>query len=193
MANYVYIAASLDGYIATPEGGIEWLEDIPNPQGSDFGFAAFLSRVAAIVMGSGTFRKVLEFDPWPYPIPVFVLSQTLQDVPPGLQNQAQVVSGPLAEVIVRLEAQGFHHLYIDGGRVIQSFLREDRIDELIVTRVPKLLGRGIPLFGDLDRILAFSHLETEVMENGLVKSRYRRARPHGAPTVPSPGERRFQA
>jgi dihydrofolate reductase len=176
MANYVYIAASLDGFIATPEGGIEWLEDAPNPDGSDFGFSEFISRVNAILMGRATFDKVLAFDHWPYRIPVFVLSSTLKEVPPDLEGKVQIVSGPLVEVTTQLDAQGFKNLYIDGGRVIQSFLMEDLIDELIVTRFPKLLGRGIPLFGELSETLDFSHVETEVIENYLVKSRYRRAR-----------------
>lgn len=176
MPNYVYIAASLDGFIATPEGGIEWLEDAPNPNGSDFGFSEFISKVHAILMGRATFEKVLAFDHWPYEIPVFVLSSTLKEVPPDLEGKVQIVSGPLVDVISQLGAQGFKNLYIDGGRVIQSFLREDLIDEMIVTRFPKLLGRGIPLFGELIAALDFNHLETEVIENYLVKSRYRRAR-----------------
>lgn len=184
MANYVYIAASLDGFIATPEGGIEWLEDAPNPDGSDFGFSEFLSRVNAILMGRVTFDKVLTFDYWPYHLPVFVLSSTLKEVPPYLDGKVRIVSGPLVEVIAQLGVQGFKNLYIDGGRVIQSFLREDLIDELIVTRFPKLLGSGIPLFGELGGTLDFSHVETEVIENYLVKSRYRRARTESQQAAP---------
>jgi dihydrofolate reductase len=176
MANYVYIAASLDGFIATPDGGIDWLEDAPNPEGSDFGFSEFLSRVDAILMGRATFDKVQAFDHWPYHIPVFVLSNTLKEVPPNLKGKVQIVSGALFDVITRLGAEGFRNLYVDGGRVIQCLLKEDLIDELIVTRFPILLGRGIPLFGELSGTLNFSHMETKVIENYLVKSRYRRAR-----------------
>jgi dihydrofolate reductase len=174
MANYVYIAASLDGYIATPDGGIDWLADAPNPNGSDFGFAEFVSRVNGILMGRMTFDKVLGFGNWPYTIPVFVLSSTLKEIPPNLQGKAQIVSGSLAEVIGKLHEQGFKNLYIDGGRVIQSFLREDLIDELIITRFPKLLGAGIPLFSELVIPLNFIHIKTEVIQNYLVKSQYQR-------------------
>lgn len=178
MANYVFIAATLDGFIATPDGGIDWLEDAPNPEGSDFGYSEFVSRVDGILLGRATFEKVLTFEQWPYTKPVFVLTNTLESVPHFLEGKAQIVSGPLADIISSLRLQGFENLYIDGGQVIQSFLREDLIDELIVTRFPKLLGKGIPLFGDLDRIMDFSHVETEVIENYLVKSHYRRERKH---------------
>lgn len=180
MANHVYIATSLDGFIATPEGGIEWLEDVPNPFGSDFGFSEFIARVDAIVMGRVTFEKVLTFDHWPYPIPVVVISSTLQEPPPALEGKVWIESGPVEEVIARLNARGLRNLYIDGGRVIHACLRLDLIDELIVTRFPKLLGCGIPLFGELGVTLDFIHVETVVIENHLVKSRYRRVRkPHG--------------
>ena len=176
MPNHVYIATSLDGFIATQDGGIEWLEDVPNPTGSDFGFADFLSRVDAVVMGRVTFEKVLTFGTWPYPLPVIVLSRTLTTVPPHLVGKVQLLGGPLADVLAQLEAQGLQRLYIDGGQVIQAFLREDRIDELTLTRFPKLLGTGLPLFGDLPQPLDFVHVETEVLANQLVKSRYRRVR-----------------
>lgn len=189
MANYVYIAASLDGFIATPDGGIEWLNDAPNPKGSDFGFSEFLARVDGILMGRSTFEKVLAFGYWPYHIPVIVLSSTLKVVPSDIDGTVHIIAGSPIEVCTRLAAQGFKNLYIDGGRVIQSFLKEDLIDELIVTRFPKILGGGIPLFGEIGKGLEFSHLETQVIENYLVKSRYHRSRTkeaeQGACTQPS--------
>ncbi len=174
MANYVYIATSLDGFIATPDGGIEWLEDAPNPSGSDFGFSEFISSIDALLMGRHTFEKVLTFDQWPYSIPVYILSSTLKSVPNQLEGEVEIISGHPREIISKLESRKQKNLYIDGGRLIQSFLREDLIDELVITRFPKILGKGIPLFGDLDKILDFEHVETEVIENYLIKSRYRR-------------------
>ena len=174
MANYVYIAASLDGFIATPEGGIEWLEEAPNPSGGDFGFSEFISKVEALVMGRNTFEKVLSFGEWPYTIPVFVATHTLKSIPDYLEDRVEIVSGSPQDIVLNLRSRNYQDLYIDGGRLVQSFLRGYLIDELIVTRVPKLLGEGIPLFGGLDRVLDFEHVETEVIENYLVKSRYRR-------------------
>ena len=177
MANYVYIATSLDGFIATPDGGIEWLDEIPNPDQSDFGYSEFMTRVDAIVMGRNSFEKVLTFGTWPYEKPVFVLSSTLKQVPDNLVDTVEIVSGKdLKTLVEQLDKRGYHHLYIDGGRTVQSFLAEDLIDELIITRVPIVLGNGIPLFGSLTRALRFKHQKTEIFNNMLVKSAYIRLR-----------------
>ena len=177
MANYVYIATSLDGFIATPDGGVGWLDEIPNPDQSDFGYGEFMARVDAIVMGRNSFEKVLTFGTWPYEKPVFVLSSTLKQVPDDLVDTVEIVSGKdLKTLVEQLDKRGYHHLYIDGGRTVQSFLAEDLIDELIITRVPIVLGDGIPLFGDLARPLRFQHQKTEIFNNMLVKNAYTRLR-----------------
>ena len=174
MANFVYIATSLDGMIASEGGGLEWLDEIPNPDGSDYGFAEFIDRVDGILMGRNTFGKVLTFGDWPYTKPVFILSQTLTSVPDALDGKAEIVSGELKGVISSLHSRGVKNLYVDGGKVIQSCLAEDLIDELIITRVPLLLGKGIPLFSELSSPMQFSHQSTNVLNNYLVKSRYLR-------------------
>jgi len=176
MRNYVYIAASLDGFIATKDGGVDWLNEIPDPEQSDYGYAAFMSTIDAIVMGRNTFEKVLTFGAWPYDKPVFILSNNLKDLPDGLTGKARIIKGEIKELLADLHKQGYANLYIDGGATIQKFLKEDLIDELIVTRIPILLGDGIPLFGKLERSLKFIHNETEVYENDLVKSHYTRIR-----------------
>lgn len=176
MANYVYIATSLDGYIATPDGGVEWLDEIPNPGGEDFGFADFMGRVDALLMGSATFGKVLSFGLWPYKKKVFVLSNRLSEVPEDLEGMAEIIAGEPEQVVRDLKNRGFGNLYVDGGKVIQSFLKDDLIDEMIITTVPVILGKGIPLFGELDHAIRFNHVETEVFNDYLVKSRYVRQR-----------------
>ncbi|ESA37021.1 dihydrofolate reductase [Leptolyngbya sp. Heron Island J] len=177
MANYVYIATSLDGFIATPDGGVDWLDEIPNPEQSDFGYGEFISHIDAIVMGRNSFEKVLTFGDWPYSKPVFVLSNALKTVPENLVDTVEIVSSTDIKTLVhQLNKQGYQNLYIDGGRTIQSFLAEDMIDELIITRVPILLGQGIPLFGTLSNSLQFQHEKTELFNNLLVKSAYRRLR-----------------
>ena len=176
MANYVYIATSLDGFIATSDGGLDWLMEIPNPDKSDYGFVDFIKGIDAVVMGRNTFEKVLSFDEWPYNKPVFVLSNSLMEMPKQVVGKAEIVKGDIKNVINHLNKRGYKNLYIDGGKVIQSFLKEDLIDEMIITKVPVLLGKGIPLFGEIDHSLKFRYTRTEVFNKTLVKSHYVRDR-----------------
>jgi dihydrofolate reductase len=173
---FIYIAVSLDNLIATPDGGLDWLYAIPNPEQSDYGFADFIQRVDALVMGRKTFETVLSFDPWPYQKPVFVLSRTLTALPEKALGKAELIRGEPAEVVRILGARGFHNLYVDGGRTIQGFLEADLIDEMIITRVPILLGGGVPLFGCLPWEMKFRLVSTERLNDALVKSIYRRLR-----------------
>ena len=156
MKNSVFIATSLDGYIATEDGGLDWLENNPNPDGSDFGYNAFMDSVDALVMGSKTFEKVLSFESWPYGKPVFVLSSTLKSLPETLSGKASIVCEGIPEITSKLHEKGYFNLYIDGGKTIQSFLKENLIDEMIITTVSVLLGSGISLFGSLAETRNFS-------------------------------------
>jgi dihydrofolate reductase len=176
MVNYVYIAASLDGFIATSSDGLDWLEEIPNPERSDFGYAAFMSSIDAIVMGRRTFQKVLTFDSWPYDKPVYVLSKSKVNIPKKLMRKVKTIGGNPKEIVKQLREMGHQNLYIDGGITIQGFLEDDLIDEMIITRVPVLLGKGIPLFGELTRRLHFTHKKTEVINDMIVKSYYTRTK-----------------
>lgn len=172
MGNHVFIATSLDGYIAKKDGNLEWLTGFPNPEGGDFGYAEFIQGIDALIMGRNTFETVMAFDPWPYERPVFVLSSHIKKIPEKLNGKVQIISGEIQKVLDSLYSQGFHEFYVDGGKTIQTFLCEDLIDTLIVTKVPILLGGGIPLFGELPRELVFSHEKTTAYPNGLVQSRY---------------------
>lgn len=174
MANYVYIAQSLDGYIATSDGGVEWLNEIPNPEKSDFGFSEFIGKIDALVMGRNTFELVLTFGSWSYEKPVFVLSNTLTKIPDYLTRKVELVKGTPKEIVKTLTSRDFHNLYIDGGQTIQSFLREDMIDEMIITTIPILLGNGIPLFGELTQSIKFNHIKTSILNKSLVMSHYSR-------------------
>lgn len=174
MTLYVYIAQSLDGFIADKNGGIEWLTEIPNPDNSDFGFAEFMTNIDAVVMGRNTFEKVQSFGVWPYMKPVYVISSTLHILPKEYSGKAEILNLKPSQIIERLKKDGLQNLYIDGGALIQSFLSNDLIDELIITSIPILLGDGISLFGKLGRSLKFKFLKSEVLNNSLVKSHYRR-------------------
>lgn len=172
MSNIVYIASSLDGYIARKDGNIDWLMEYPNPDNSDFGFSAFMERIDGILMGRVTFETVLSFGQWPYTKPVFVLSNTLKELPHEYSNIAEVVHGDLPGIIDSLNSKGIKHLYIDGGKTIHSFLELDLIDELIITRTPILLGSGIPLFANMEREIRFELTSTEILTKDMVKSTY---------------------
>ncbi|TNE44552.1 MAG: dihydrofolate reductase [Deltaproteobacteria bacterium] len=173
MKNVVYIATSLDGYIATKDGGIDWLHDVPNPDQSDFGFAAFIEGIDALVMGRNTYEKVLSFGEWPYEKRVFVLSRSLTEVPEHLVGKVEFLEGQPHEIVEGLHQRGFQNLYIDGGKVVQVFLEASLIDEIILTTLPIVLGDGIPLFGKMELSTKLQHLQTEVLNNALVKSHYR--------------------
>ena len=127
-------------------------------------------------MGRNSYEKVLSFPEWPYDKPVFVATKTLTEVPEALLGKVVYINGTPVEMVSHIHSQGYKNLYIDGGRLIQDFLSADMIDQLIVTRIPILLGRGIPLFGDLNKPLKFQHQSTQSYDNGLVNSHYAKAR-----------------
>lgn len=170
MSNVVYIAASLDGYIARRDGSLDWLTQWDNPEHSDYGYAAFMERMEAVVMGRKTFEFIRTMQPWPYTKPVVVLSTTM---PPPVQPEPYEVMACEPQVVVaKLRQRGYQNLYIDGGQTIRGFLQCNLIDELIITQVPLLLGTGVPLFRRLDHEIPLRHLKTISFKNGLVQSHY---------------------
>lgn len=177
MTNKVFIATSLDGYIADKDNKIDWLHQLPNPDGDDFGFDAFIAGIDALLMGRNTFEMVLSFGvEWPYSKPVFVLSNSLTHVPKGYEGKVFLVNGELQKIVKNLAKPGYHNLYIDGGKTIQSFLKEDLVDEMILTRIPVLLGGGYPLFGDLPEPLGFKLLASKKYIDKVVQNHYIRDR-----------------
>ena len=135
-----------------------------------------MTQIDALVMGRNTFETILGFDEWPYDKPVFVLSHSLKTLPDRAQGKAEVMAGDVVQIERQLHQRGYLNLYIDGGKVIQDFLRCDRIDHLILSRIPIILGNGIPLFRTADQSLPFQHVSTEIYHNALVKSHYKRDR-----------------
>lgn len=176
MPNIVYIATSIDGYIAREDGNIDWLNEIPNPDQSDYGFFDFMKRVDGIIMGRKTFETAQGFDMWLYPKPVFIISNSLNELTGRYADKVQLVKGDIKQILDSLNKKGLNSFYVDGGKTVQSFLQEDLIDEMIITRIPILLGKGIPLFERMNKELKFEHTTTEVYYPGLVKSSYVRKR-----------------
>ncbi|WP_067464670.1 dihydrofolate reductase family protein [Actinomadura macra] len=168
----VFIATSLDGYIARADGDIEWLTS-RGEQASDAGYEEFAAGIDTLVMGRGSYEKVLTFGAWPYAGKrVVVLSTRLpEDADPRI-----TVVRDLDALVKDLAAHGARHVYADGGRVVQAFLRAGLLDDLTVTTIPVLLGGGLPLFGALDRDIDLAHRSTRVLGAGLVQSTYAIAR-----------------
>ena len=139
-------------------------------------FEELNKRTDCVLMGRGTFEKVISFENWPYQKKVFVMSRSLKNLPPALSEKTELISKSPRESLDYLAEKGYKTVYIDGGQLIQSFLREDLVDELIQSRVPVLIGKGIPLYGSIPDDIKFNHIRTESFPNGLVMSFYDRGR-----------------
>lgn len=170
---HVFIATSLDGFIARPDGDIDWLLQRDDPS-EDHGYLEFIRDKDVVLMGRGSYEKVVSFDPWPYDRPVVVLSQTLagSPIPETLAGRVRFRAWQPREALQALAAEGIRRVYVDGGQVVQSFLREGLIDEMVVTTVPVLIGSGRPLFGPLPRDIDWTLVTSRSFGSGLVQSRY---------------------
>lgn len=171
----VYIGTSLDGFIARTNGDIDWLVKFADSDAIN-SYNEFMETIDVIVIGRGTFETVLGFPFWPYDKPVVVLSTTVKQLPDNLTDKATISALKPFELLRHLSTQGFNSAYVDGGKVIQSFLAADLIDNLIVATIPVLVGSGLPLFGRLDKDVDFEHVRTSAYPNGLVRSYYKRKR-----------------
>jgi dihydrofolate reductase len=170
MTASVFIGTSVDGFIARPNGDLDFL---PEGGGEPHGYNEFIASVDAIVIGRKTFETVLAFETWPYGDKrVVVLSSRPVDFSAVRGGVVEQMAGPPADIVSELAARGVRHLYIDGGITIQGFLRAGAIQRLIITRVPVLIGEGVPLFGSLPRDIRLRHVATRHYPSGLVQSEY---------------------
>jgi dihydrofolate reductase len=166
----VFVGTSVDGFIARHNGDFDFL---PEGGGEPHGYAEFIATVDVLVIGRNTFEKVLTFDTWPYEdMRVVVLSNRAIDTSGIPGARVERMSGPPPEIVSRLAASGAQHAYIDGGITVQRFLRAGLIQHLTITRVPVLIGQGIPLFASLPKDVKLRHLATQTYASGLVKSEY---------------------
>ncbi len=166
----VFIGTSVDGFIARPNGDLDFL---PPGGGEPHGYDEFMASVDALVIGRKTFDTVLNFAAWPYGDKrVVVLSSRPVDLCAARGGVVEQMAGAPAEIVSRLAASGAHHLYVDGGITIQRFLRAGLVQRLIITRVPVLIGSRIPLFGALPRDIRLRHVATQHYPSGLVKTEY---------------------
>jgi len=166
----VFVGVSVDGFIARRDGGIDWLPQVTE----DHGYTELMATVDAVVIGRGTYETVLGFGgQWPYGRrPVIVLSGRTLDLSALRDHPVEQMGGEPAEIVARLEARGIKHIYVDGGITVQRFLRAGLIQRLVLTRIPVLIGEGIPLFGPLPADVRLRHVRTRDFPSGLVQSEY---------------------
>ena len=165
----VFVGTSLDGFLARRNGELDFLDAGGN---EPHGYEEFIATVDALVIGRNTYEIVLGFGTWPYGAkPVFALS-TRPLAPAPAEAVLERMSGDPAAIVATLAARGFQNLYIDGGITIQRFLEAGLITSLTISRVPVLIGAGIPLFGPLGRDITLKHVATRHYAGGLVQSEY---------------------
>ncbi|NRB41482.1 MAG: dihydrofolate reductase [Pseudomonadales bacterium] len=177
----VYIATSADGYIATPDGSVDWLHTAGNLNADmgdeDMGFQDFMDSVDCMIMGRKCMDMISDMnltpEQWFYgDMPIFVLSNTVKEAPDNLRGKVEMYSGDINELTVKLEEKGYKHAYIDGGSTITSFLNHSLINEMIITKVPVLLGEGLPLFGKINKRLKLENTEAKSFPNDFYQVKY---------------------
>ena len=172
----VFCGVSLDGFIARPDGGLDWLEGDGTAEMVDHGYETFVAGVDAVVMGRNSFETVMSFEHWPYTKKVIVLSSGQVDLTAARARGAdvEVMNGSPEQLVTELAAKCMFRLYVDGGITVQRFLRAGLVDRLILTQLPVLIGQGIPLFGALDKDIRLKLVASRTFPGGLVQSEYAR-------------------
>lgn len=170
----VFIATSLDGYIARKNGDIDWLVKFNPPtredEDKDCGYSKFYSGIDALVMGRNSYEVVSNFDPWPYQGKrVVVLSSTLTSI----NEHAELFKGDITHLVEKLHADGIKHIYVDGGATVSQFLNVDLVDQMIISLIPVVLGSGIPLFSKINNDKWCRLISSKPYSNGLVQLQYK--------------------
>jgi dihydrofolate reductase len=178
----VFIATSLDGYIARKDGSVDWLHSAGNPEAdmgsdADMGFASFMSSVDCMIMGRKCMEMIssmnLSEEQWPYGnTHIVVLSNTLSAPPENLKDKVSLYSGDITDLMTDLEEKGYRHAYVDGGATITEFLNHGLINEMVITKAPVLLGEGIPLFGKLEHSIKLIEASAKNYANDFVQLKY---------------------
>ncbi len=185
----VFCGISVDGFLARPNHTVDFLE---TGEQEPHGFEEFYGSVDVVVIGRRTYEFVLAYGKWLYgKKPVVVLSRQPPDFSWIKGGVVEHMSGEPPKILSQLKARGFKHAYIDGGVTIQRFLAAELIDRLVITRVPVVIGEGIPLFGPVPHDIALHHVATRTYRGGLVQSEYELGR--GKPTRKRAPSRRKKA
>ncbi|MGF1718536.1 dihydrofolate reductase family protein [Vibrio kyushuensis] len=179
----VFIATSFDGFIATQDGGVDWLHTSGNQAAemgdqADMGFVKYIASVDCMIMGRKCMEKIasmnLTDEQWPYgDTRIIVLSNTLSDAPDNMKTRVEMYQGDLNILVSKLESEGYAHAYIDGGTTIQAFLQLELINELTITRAPIILGQGIPLFGPTNSPIKLEQASAQAFPNDFIQVCYK--------------------
>jgi len=171
---HVFMAMSLDGFVAREDHRLDWLMK-QKTEGEDHGYEAFMASVDGLIMGRGSFCNALTFDEWPYRKPVIVMSKSLtdNDIPIALKEKVSLTQLDPRGILASLATRGWARAYVDGGLVVQSFIRAGLVEDMTITLVPILIGKGRRLFGDLDGDIDLDLLSSKAFPSGLVQARYR--------------------
>ncbi len=178
----VFIATSVDGYIANQEGGVDWLETAGNSnvdmgKKADMGFSDFMASVDCIIMGRKCMEKISSFNltpqQWPYgKTRIFVISNTVKHPPENLEGKVKMVPADIPALMTQLKKDGYQHVYVDGGTTITSFINLNLINELTITQAPILLGEGKPLFGHILKNVTLSKAQAVAFPNDFIQFKY---------------------
>ena len=178
----VYIATSVDGFIARTDGSVDWLDTYGNQEAdmgddADMGFNNFIESIDCMIMGRGCMEAISGFnlspEQWPYrDARAIVLSKTLTEPPENVKDHVEIYSGDVPELVETLKREGYQHAYVDGGKTIQSFLNQKLITDMSITQIPVLLGEGIPLFGKTNQDIRLEKAAAKVFPNELVQVHY---------------------
>ncbi|GLS91451.1 dihydrofolate reductase [Psychromonas marina] len=178
----VYIATSVDGFIAKKDGSVDWLHqvgclDAEMGEHADMGFAAYMASIDCMIMGRKCMQSIADMhltpEQWPYGnTRIVVLSNTLTTFPDNMKGRIELYSGDLQQLLTQLESAGHKHAYIDGGMTIQAFINLKLINEMTITRAPVLLGEGIPLFAKTAKEVTLHNTQAIAFANGFIQEKY---------------------
>lgn len=171
---HIFIATSLDGFVARNNHKLDWLMK-QKTQGEEHGYNEFVDNIDVIVMGKGSYENVLSFGEWPYKKPVIVMSKSLtqSDIPISLANKVKITTLEPAALMQQLQDSGNDRAYIDGGKIVQSFIRAGLIEDIILTLIPILIGSGKRLFGEISEDIDLKLLNMENYPSGLIQTQYK--------------------
>ncbi|MCW8914352.1 MAG: dihydrofolate reductase family protein [Magnetovibrio sp.] len=171
---HAFMGMSLDGFIARQDHSLDWLMKFDTTD-EDHGFDAFMDSVDGLVMGANTFKTVLGFDSWPYTKKVVVMTRSLspQDIPAELQDKVRLSSQSPEELMQQLRDEDWSRAYVDGGQLVQSFIRSGLLADITLTILPTLIGSGVRLFGALDADQDLELMNSQSFGSGFVTNCYK--------------------